>query len=75
MSKEDKNLIHKLSKTELLDNKTTKEIFNKLLLRSYHNTTDDEEIKVIGAIALKYGLSCCDDIINNIEFNGFPLPF
>lgn len=69
------NIIQQLSKTDLLKDTKTQEILNRILYKSYHESKDEEEIKTIGAIALKYGLECADEIIDTIKFEGFPMPF
>ncbi|MEI6865534.1 hypothetical protein [Flavicella sp.] len=75
MVKQDRNIIEQLSKTELLGNKSSKKVFNRIVLRSFNRASSSEKEKFIGALALKYHLDCADEIINAIEIKGFQISF
>ncbi len=75
MAIKDKKMIEVLSRTELLNDGKTKEIFSNIIRCAFHSTDIKEEEKILGAIALKYNLECADEIIDIIEFEGFRLPW
>lgn len=75
MSKQDKNILTHLSKTELLKDSRTKEKFSEIIMRAFLDATNEEEEQLIGALALKYELDCADEIIDVIEIEGFKQPF
>ena len=75
MSVKDKNLIHKLAQTSLMRDEKTKFLLDRMICKAYNETRNDEEVLIIGALAVKWDLPCKDDIINNIEIEGLPYPF
>lgn len=71
----DKQIVQKLANTTLMNNEKTLEIMDRIVFKAWNEAKNEDDEQIIGALALKFNLPCADYIINEIEINGFTLPF
>ena len=70
-----RTIIEMLSQTTLLEDGKTKQMFNDIIYKAFHNAHTEAEEKVIVAIALKYELKCFEEIMEILELEKHLTPF
>ena len=67
-----RTIIEMLAQTTLLEDGKTKDIFNDIIYKAFHNAHTEEEEKVIVATALKYDLKCFEEIMEILDLGKLP---